>query len=113
MFFALFNFLCLTKVRLLELFLPLLEQMDFLLCLLLALRLGMPPQALVLTLDRAGAFDGYSARLDVIVDEDVLLVVDDVVLVLPNDLHRREDVQCIVDAPLHVLELDAVTKLLV
>ena len=36
----------------------------------------------------------------------IVVVIDDVILVFPNDVHRAEDVKCIIHAPLHVLEID-------
>ena len=93
--------------------LPLLKLTDYLLILLLALLLHLPPKPLVLALYRTGAFAGCGIWLDVVVDECVLLVVEDVVLVLENDLHRGEYVERIVDASLHVLELDSVAQLFI
>lgn len=42
----------------------------------------------------------------------VIVVVDDVVLVLANDSHSREDVECVVDTSLHVLEVDLLPDLI-
>ena len=93
--------------------LTLLELFERLLVLLLALGLHLPPEPLVLALDRPRSFHGHGARLHVVVDERVLFVVENVVLVLENDLHGGQDVECVIDAPLHVLELDSVAELLI
>jgi len=49
---------------------------------------------------------GHRARLHAVVDELVVLVVHYVVLVLGDDLHGREDVERVVDAALHVFEVN-------
>lgn len=39
------------------------------------------------------------------------MVVDDVVLVFANYIHRRQDVQRVIHTPLHVLEVDLLSDL--
>ncbi len=46
-----------------------------------------------------------------LVDVLVVVVVDDVVLVLVDDVHRRQHVQSIVDASLHILKVNFLTDL--
>ena len=113
MFLTLLDLLRHRLVLLEECGLPLLELFERLLVLLFALGLHLSPEPLVLALDRSRSFHGHGARLDVIIDERVLFVVENVVLVLENDLHCGEDVECVVYAPLHVLELDAVAQLFI
>lgn len=40
------------------------------------------------------------------------MVVDDVVLVFADDVHGGEDIECIIDAPLDILEIDFLANLL-
>ena len=93
--------------------LPLLELLESLGVLLLALGLHLSPESLVLALYRPGTFHGNGAWLDVVVNEYVLFVVENVVLVLENDLHGRKNVESIVYAPLDVLELNTVAQLFI
>jgi len=46
-----------------------------------------------------------------LVDVLVVVVIDDVVLVLVDDVHRRQHVQSIVDASLHILKVNFLTDL--
>ena len=39
------------------------------------------------------------------------MIVDDVVLVFTNDVHRAQHIQCIINAPLNVFEIYFLTNL--
>ena len=41
----------------------------------------------------------------------VLVIVDDVVLVLADDIHRTQHVESIIDAPLYVFEVNFLSSL--
>ena len=41
----------------------------------------------------------------------IIVVVDDVVLVLANDVHSGEDVECVIHSALHILKVDFLTNL--
>ena len=47
----------------------------------------------------------------VVLDEIVVVVVHDVVPVLANDVHGREDVERVVHSPLHILKVDLLSIL--
>lgn len=93
--------------------LPLLQLPNSFLICLLALRLHLPPKSLVLAFDRPRSFHGSGVGLDVVVNEGVILVIENVVFVLENDLHGRKNVESVIYAPLHILELDTVAQLFI
>ena len=76
----------------------------------LSLKLSLTGELLAFVRRGTGSLERRRIRQDLVINELVALVVHDVVLVLVNHVHRREDVEGIVDASLYVLEFDFVTE---
>ena len=76
----------------------------------LSLKLSLTGELLAFVRRGTRSLKRRRIRQDLVINELVALVVHDVVLVLVDHVHRREDVEGIVDAPLHVLEFDFVTE---
>ena len=70
-------------------------------------RLTLTIPHLLLVLEAFPLVGSFFRVIEAVVVRNVLIVVivDNVVLVLPDDVHRTEDVQGVVDTPLHVFEI--------
>ena len=77
---------------------------------ILPLKLSLTGKLIALVGRGTGALERHRIRQDLVINERVGLVVHDVVLVLVDHVHGREDVEGVVDTPLHVFELNLVTE---